>query len=177
NDNELSARRVRRIKLDSRAEGCVVDDDNHTLYVAEESEGIWRMDARPDRGNKRKLVDSISYFGDLYRDIEGVTLYKKTGGEGYLIASSQRRNRFVVYDRRTNHRLGAFTISESANTDAVTYTDGIFATSTYLGPKFPDGLFIAQDNDNTDKGQEKTGQNFKIVDWRDLQPVLDGFEK
>lgn len=179
----LVSKRIRRIKLDSRAEGCVVDDINHRFYVAEETRGIWRLDTRPDHGNKRELIDSTSWFGDLYRDIEGLSLFKSEDGGGYLIASSQQKNRFVVYDRISNQLLGSFTIvnngsdnngsDNNGSVDGVTYTDGIEASSLYLGENFPEGIFIAQDNDNFSVTNERLNQNFKMVNWHVIQEAID----
>lgn len=185
----LEAKRIRRIKLSSRTEGCVVDDDNHHFYASEETRGIWRLDTRPRQGNKRVLIDEASIFGDLSRDIEGLALYKKEDGNGYLIASSQKKGRFVVYDRKTSALLGSFTLSAGEATDAVSYTDGIEVTHRGLGNLFPNGLFIAQDNDNTGTGnsthtgtdignktetsEKKLNQNFKLVDWSKIQSAID----
>lgn len=176
-NGELSARRIRKIKLDSRSEGCVVDDDNHRVYFAEESVGIWRMDTRPNRGNSRTLIDSTSFFGDLYRDIEGITLYRNGDGSGYLIASSQMKNRFVIYDRLTNKKIGVFKVIEGKSTDGATYTDGIMANHSYLGDNFPSGIFVVQDNDNIDKNGNPQNQNFKIIDWRKMKNLIEGFGK
>lgn len=172
-EREIKIKRVRRIKLSSRTEGCVVDDENHRFYAAEETRGIWRMDTRPNKGNKRVLVDSTSMFKDLDRDVEGLALYKGINGEGYLFASSQKKNRFVIYDRKSNDYIGSFTISDGETTDAVSYTDGIEVIPGYMGDNFPKGLFIAQDNDNTSEKGEILNQNFKLVDWSTIQTSID----
>jgi len=43
----------------------------------------------------------------------------------------------------------------------VSDTDGIDVTATPLGPRFPRGLFVAQDGRN-----DGANQNFKLVPWR-----------
>lgn len=172
-EREIKIKRVRRIKLSSRTEGCVVDDETHRLYAAEETRGIWRMDTRPNKGNKRILVDSTSIFKDLSRDVEGLALYKGINGEGYLFASSQKKNRFVIYDRKSNDYIGSFTISGGETTDAVSYTDGIEVIPGYMGDNFPKGIFIAQDNENTSEKNELLKQNFKLVDWSRIQTSID----
>src|SRR4030095_4472962 len=43
----VRAKHVRDIKFGSQTEGCVVDDFNGTLYVAEEDIGLWRVTADP----------------------------------------------------------------------------------------------------------------------------------
>ena len=45
--------------------------------------------------------------------------------------------------------------------DKVTGTDGIDVVNSYLGPAFPKGVFIAQDDENDDGNQ-----NYKLVPWQ-----------
>ena len=47
--------------------------------------------------------------------------------------------------------------------DGVSHTDGIDACATPLGPQFPDGLFVAQD-DHNDGGN----QDFKLARWGEI---------
>jgi hypothetical protein len=111
------------------------------------------------------LVDSIAN-GHLDGDVEGLALYHAAGGRGYLIASSQGNDRFVVYDRSYPHAYRTtFAIGENAavGIDAVGDTDGIEVANVWLGSGFPGGVFIAQDGTNPG-----ANQNFKLVDWRDI---------
>jgi len=159
NAGKVDTRKVRTLDVGSTSEGCVADDDTGALYLAEEDVAIWRYNAEPSGGTTRTKVDGAG-DGRLVPDIEGLTLYYATNGAGYLIASSQGDNSFAVYDRATgNDPITTFTVA-AGTVDAVTYTDGIDVISTPLGPRFPDGMFIAQDDDNN------TGnQNFKLVPW------------
>ena len=61
---------------------------------------------------------------------------------------------------------------DERGTDGATDTDGIHAVSQSLGDEFPNGLFLAQDWYNIDSQYKAENQNFKIVDWRDIQAVL-----
>jgi 3-phytase len=77
-----------------------------------------------------------------------------------------------VYDRAgENTYRGAFSITASADgrADAVSGTDGIAASSAPLGPDFPHGVFVAQDDENTDPAAL---QNFKYVSWADVEAAL-----
>ena len=47
--------------------------------------------------------------------------------------------------------------------------DGIEVVATSLGPAFPGGLFVCQDDDQ-DGG---VNQNFKLVPWRSIAVALD----
>ncbi len=55
--------------------------------------------------------------------------------------------------------LGSFRISDGTVSDDCDQTDGIDA---YLGPSFPDGLFVCQDGFNDAPGSSGT-QNFKFA--------------
>jgi hypothetical protein len=52
-------------------------------------------------------------------------------------------------------------VTASGSVDGCSRTDGIDALATDLGPAFPNGLFVCQDNDNT--APNAGNQNFKFV--------------
>lgn len=160
-DAKVTARLVRSFSVGGKTEGCVADDDTGSFYIAEETNGIWRYSAEPESGTEREQVDGVKPNGHLSPDVEGLTIYYGRGTAGYLIASSQGDSTYAVYAREGNNRyLGSFRITASAVIDAVTGTDGIDVQSTVLGPHFPHGVFIAQDDEN-----DGANQNFKLVPW------------
>ena len=157
----VEGRKVRTLSVGSQSEGCVADDELGHLYVGEENVGIWKYGAEPDAGETRAQVDSTGAGGHLTADVEGLAIHSDGGGTGYLIASSQGSNSFVVYRREAgNAYVGTFAIGAANGIDAVEDTDGIEVTGAGLGPAFPNGLFVAQDGRN-DGGN----QNFKLVPW------------
>jgi len=157
-DGEL----VRSFEVGSQSEGCVADDQFPNLYIAEESTGIWKYGAEPGDGEARTLVDSTGSGGHLVPDVEGLSIYYTSAGTGYLIASSQGNNTFIVYQREEgNEYVMTFEIVDSAGIDRVSVTDGIDVTNFPLGTSIPQGAFIAQDGNN---GAEN--QNFKLVTWQ-----------
>jgi 3-phytase len=162
------------ITVRSVSEGCVFDEQHNALYVSEEAVGLWRFALSEGRETSRRLVDRVGSSTGLTADVEGVTLWTQPGSRaGYLIVSAQAANRFIVYDRASPNRFrGAFTVggSAQAGTDSVTHTDGIASTSAYLGPALPAGVFIAQDDSNA---MPSAPQNFKFVDWREIQRGLN----
>jgi len=98
-----------------------------------------------------------------------MTIYYASGGQGYLIASSQGSDQFAVYDRQftagtANAHVVDFTIGAGAGIDAVADTDGIDVTSADLGGLFDDGVFLAHDGTNTGGAIS----NIKLVDWADV---------
>ena len=155
----VGARKVRTLRLTSAAEGCVADDRLGRLYVAEEEVGIWRYGADPHDGTHATRIDSVG-SGRLTADIEGLAIYERTGTGGYLVVSSQGSDSFAMYQRAgANRYLTSFAVGRG-QIDAVSHTDGIEVTSRALGPVFPQGVFVAQD-DRDESGR----QNFKLVPW------------
>ena len=156
----------------SQTEGVVADDVHGTVYVSEETVAIWKLGAEPTDGNTKVMVDRpISQGGHFQPDIEGLTIYYKSNGTGYLIGSSQGNGSFTVYTREGNNSyLGTFNIADGA-IDAVNGTDGIDVTNFPLGPSFPYGVFIAQDGGNTD-GSVAGNQNYKLVPFQSIAGAL-----
>lgn len=157
---------TRAVKLDSQLEGCVFDDAYNRVFLGEEAYGIWVLDLI-DAESRPQTVDAIASGNGLVADVEGLSLYKRADGSGYLVASAQEADRFVIYDRQPPYAaLAGIQISgsDSAAVDAVTHTDGLDASSAAL-PGFPEGVLIVQDDGNPVSGVD---QNFKIVDWRKL---------
>jgi len=162
NAGKVDARKVRQITIGSTTEGCVADDETGDFYLAEEDVAIWRYNPEPTGGTTRTKVDEVG-SGRLVADIEELSIYYGSGGAGYLIASSQGSNDFVVYDRKAPHApVKSFRVDAGA-IDAVSYTDGLDVLSTPLGSRFPDGVFVAQDDRN-----DGANQNFKLVPWESV---------
>jgi myo-inositol-hexaphosphate 3-phosphohydrolase len=157
----VDAQEVRSFDAGGTCEGCVADDENGWFFVAEENFGIRRYGAEPGAGNANVVVDTTGGSGHLTADVEGLSIYYAPGGAGYLLASSQGNNTFVVYQRAAPHNyLLTFQIGSGSGIDAVTETDGIDVTNRGLGSAFPGGLFVAQDGSNA-----PANQNFKLVGW------------
>jgi myo-inositol-hexaphosphate 3-phosphohydrolase len=162
----VDAQEVRSFDAGGTIEGCVADDESGFLFLSEENVGIHRYGAEPGAGTANFLVDTTGAGGNLTADVEGLTIYYTAGGGGYLIASSQGSNTYVVYQRAAPHAyLTTFQIGANAalGIDGTTETDGIDVTNLGLGSAFPDGVFIAQDDSNPG-----FNQNFKLVEWQDI---------
>ena len=172
----VTSRLLRSVKLATQLEGCVFDEFSKTVVIGEEDHGLWRLDyTRTD--SVPVEIDTIAAGNGLVADVEGVSLWRGKGGTGWIVASAQAANRYVVYERAGPHAvMGAFTLTANpdAGVDAVTHTDGIDISSAAL-PGYPRGLLVVQDDGNPAKEQD---QNFKLVDWSEVEtalglPVLD----
>jgi 3-phytase len=157
------------VSPEAQTEGCVADDYHGHLYVGMEDSGIHKYGAEPNAGSSFTVVDTTGWGGRISADdVEGLTLYRRDDGSGYLIVSNQGRNNFVVYERTGNNEyVGTFKIVEGNGIDEVTHADGIAATSRSLGSLFSDGMFVTQDHTNDGRNQ-----NFKLVPWQRINNAI-----
>jgi len=175
----LKAEKLREFKVGSQAEGCVGDDANSVLFVAEEDVGVYAytLDSIASGAPQRVEIDTVAH-GKLTADVEGVAIADEGNGTGYLIVSSQGSNSYNVYDRKAPYALrGVFTVRNGSpaahETDAVEDTDGLDVTTAALGAAFPGGVFVAQDGANFDgPNRVRANQNFKLVSWAAIKDAL-----
>ncbi|MGW5158614.1 phytase [Nonomuraea wenchangensis] len=178
----------------AQVEGMVVDQDRDVLYAAQEDVGIWRM--RADLTGTPVLVDKVKEYGvpgtydpateectpgadpgfggrHLTADAEGLTIYYREDGKGYLLASSQGDNTFAVYRREgSNSYLGQFRVGAGNGIDGVEVSDGSTVLNVPLGD-FDEGVFIAHDGVNTPAEGDREITNFKYTKWEDIADELD----
>ena len=89
------------------------------------------------------MILSIIFGGELFKeDIEGIAIAKMNNKNGYIIISNQQQNSFNIFDRKTNTFIKKIDLT-------TTRTDGCEVTTVPIGSKFPNGLFVAM-NDNKD---------------------------
>ena len=79
----------------------------------------------------------------MKRDHEGLSIYKRPDGTGYLLLSDQQGRRFNIYTREGNN-----TYLRSVDVLA-TESDGSDITQVFLNDMFPKGLFVAMSDDKT----------------------------
>lgn len=151
---------IRTWRLSGQAEGCVVDPRNGLLYVGEEDVGIWQFKLDGPRDAEGEMVAKVDNR-QLFADVEGLALAPIGDEGGMLVASSQGDNAYALFRLPDMQPLGRFRITKGTF-GATEETDGIDLALGNFGPKYPAGLFIAQDGDNA-----PTAQNFKLVSWRD----------
>ncbi|HRX73560.1 MAG TPA: phytase [Hyphomonas sp.] len=169
--DELDPTLERVVKIATQIEGCVFDDANDRLFVGEENYGLWAVDLS-DANSVPVEVDTIAAGNGLIDDVEGVSIWLgPTDDTGYIVASAQGADRYVVYDRVPPYTpRGVFRIgdNEAIGIDGVSVTDGIDITSEPL-PGMPKGMLVVQDDANPIPEFE---QNFKMVDWAAIAEAL-----
>jgi 3-phytase len=136
-------------------ESVAVDDELGFVYYSDERFGTRRYYADPKAGNQELALFNQEGFE---ADHEGIALWTRPGGKGYLICTDQIAGDSIyhLYDRRTLIPLGKFR-------GEVDETDGLDATSADLGRDFPQGLVIAMNS---------KGRNFAVWDWRKIAKTL-----
>jgi len=142
-------------------EGLVADDELGYLYAANEGEGIYKYSAEPIDPNPIGELVAPTGVNGLTADVEGITIYYTSGGNGYLLASSQGCDNFKVYERQAPHNF-----IKTVQVTGVGNTDGIDVTNVSLGPSFPLGLFLTHDG---------TGSPYVVrgSKWEDLGLAID----
>ncbi|MEL3945605.1 phytase [Streptomyces sp. LNU-CPARS28] len=184
-----------------QVEGMVVDPADGTLYAGQEDVGVWRL--RADLTGTPTLVDKVREYGvpgtydedtdecvpgadpgyggkRLAADVEGLTLLTERDGDGYVLASSQGDNTFAAYDRErgedgeNNEYEGGFRVTAASTAlDGSEECDGAAALNAPLGAKYPHGLLVVQDGDETPKASGREATGFKFVRLDDVVDALE----
>ncbi|HEV2087250.1 MAG TPA: phytase [Cryptosporangiaceae bacterium] len=144
-------------------EGCAVDEARGVLYLAEEHSAIWAYGVAPNASTTARTQIDSSDNEWLYGDIEGLAVAGR-----WLIASSQGDSTFVVYDVVTRAVRRKFEVVTGPQMDGCSGTHGIEAVATALGPRFPRGVFVCQDGENS--GPSSGHTNFKLVPLERVVP-------
>ncbi len=160
-DGTIKPEYLRAVKFATQSEGCVVDDRTGTLFVAEEDIGIWRVDLRA-ASLAATAFAKVGAEQGLVDDVEGLALAPDDAEGGWLVASSQGDNAYVLLDLKTAKVGKRFRIA-AGQFGATSDTDGIELVLGDFGPDYSGGLFVAQDGNNA-----PAAQNFKLVDWSDV---------
>lgn len=155
---------VRRLKLSSATEGCIVDPRTAILYVGEEDVGIWRFDARRQAARAGELVARVD-GSHLVADVEGLALMPDGRHRGFLVASSQGDNAFALFRLPDMSPAGRFRVV-SGSVDGAEETDGIDLVPGPFGRNFGAGLLVVHD------GRNEEAQNFKLIAWQDVLEAL-----
>ncbi len=160
---------VRSFSTRTQSEGCVADDRNQRLFVAEEDVAVWTLDARAEV--PAQLEQVIAVGGLVKDDIEGLALYHGAKRD-YLVISSQGNDRYVVVEAQAPYRLrGSFQVGLDAarGIDGASETDGLEVTSANLGGPWAQGMLVVQDGR---KRMPEGNQNYKYVPWADIAKAL-----
>lgn len=165
----MSGKLLRRFKVASQPEGCVVDDRNERLFLGEEKRGVWTVSARGDAPAKLSMIMPVG--PQLVADVEGMGLYHGARAD-YLVISSQGDNSYLVLDAKAPYRVrGSFRVGYNlaAGIDGTSETDGLEVSSANFGGPYANGMLVIQDGY---KRLPDGPQNFKYVAWDDVARAL-----
>ena len=169
---QVTPERIDRFSVETKPEGCVVDDATGIAYVGEEERGIWKMPARAGGFEEKTLLDTVE-SDRLAADVEGLAIYRAAEGPAFLVASSQGDHTFAVYDLDNGDAyLGSVRITDDpeAGIDGAEETDGLAVSAVNLGPGFEAGVLVVQDGYNR---LPEARQNFKLVPWSSVARALN----
>jgi 3-phytase len=157
----VKVRELGVITAGSEVEAVVVDDALGFVYYAEEPKAIHKWHADPDHPQAAAELARLGTTG-FRGDREGLAVYGRADGTGYLVATDQipGASRYLIFRRAgaagaSHDHSETFTVLEGG-ADA---TDGLDATAEPLGPAFPRGLVVAMNS---------RGRNFVFYRPEDL---------
>lgn len=130
-------RKVGNFSGQKEIEAVAVDDEAGFVYYSDEGVGIRKYHANPAKGNEEIKLFGGEHFKD---DIEGIAIVTYPNGEGYLIVSNQQNHTFNFFSRKDN------TFEYALNLGTIE-TDGCDVTTTPLGNKYPNGLFVSMNDE------------------------------
>lgn len=132
----ITGRKVRDLTI-GKCEGAVADDVTGTLYIAEETVGIWKVAVDPQSPAEPRLIARIGEHG-LAGDLEGLAIARDPANQAdLLLVSDQGRSCVVALRLSEPHEfVGQFSIAGAEE------TDGIDVVTAPLGRQFPHGLFL-----------------------------------
>ena len=164
-------RQFGRYSTKKEIEAIAVDTELGYVYYSDESFGVRKYAADPDAPDAGRELATIGTSG-YASDHEGISFYKLRDGTGYILISDQQANQFRIYKREGEPgRPHEHTLIKTVPVSAIE-SDGSEVTSAALGPKFPNGLFVAMSN----------GKVFHYYSWdqiagSDLKLAPDGMTR
>lgn len=141
-------------------EAIAVDDARGYVYYSDEGVGVRKYHADPDSGATELALFATTGIVD---DHEGIALYTREDGTGYLLLSDQGGGRLHVFPREGTaagpheHPLLAVIPVRARE------TDGIEVTSRGLGARFPRGLLAMMSNRGA----------FHFYRWEDVEAAIE----
>jgi 3-phytase len=126
-------------------ESIAVDAELGYVYYSDETFGVHKYAVDPDAPDANRELATFGTSG-YASDHEGISIYKLNNGTGYILVSDQQANQFRIYKREGEPgRPHEHTLIKTVPVSAIE-SDGSEVTSMALGPKYPNGLFVAMSN-------------------------------
>jgi len=150
---------VRTWTMGTITEGLVADYETAILYISVEDVGVYEIGAEPDAGTSPSAIASMQIGQNgLTADLEGIAIYYKSNGEGYIVISNQLQNDYPFFKREGSHDY-IKTIGVTGSSDG----DGVDITNVNFVSSFPQGFLAVHNGTST----------IILVDMRELELTLD----
>lgn len=160
---KVAARKIRTVPVGLGAAQCVVQNSTASLFLAQETVGVWLINAEPESEAIPQPIDLASPFGKFTGDVKGVELFEFADGGGYLLVSDADVSLVQVYDLNGFKHVATIGTEAGAFADAADETEGLAASSMGLSDAYPLGLLVLSDDDN-----DGEHTNYKLVSWQDV---------
>lgn len=169
-EGEVRGILVRSVPIGDGVGYCVADPETESVYVTEESVGIWKLAAEPEFEANRTPMDLVAPFGALKEEVKGVAIYRVDSSTAYLLATDVADESYTVYDLADHKLLGRFKITGDAKVtdlDAVGESEGLTSIAFDFGGAYAGGLLAVFDESN-----EGGRGNAKLVRWSAVAEAL-----
>ncbi|HEX2100102.1 MAG TPA: phytase [Candidatus Synoicihabitans sp.] len=132
----------------SEIEAVAVDSALGYVYYSDEGFGVRKYHADPLADDAE---DELAVFGQsgFAEDREGISIYTREDGTGYVLVSNQQANTFRIFPREGTaanpHEHPLLASVRLSTLDS----DGSDLSRAVVSPQFPGGLFVAMSTDRT----------------------------
>lgn len=131
-------------------EAIAVDNEAGYVYYSDEQFGVRQYYADPAKGNEELAVFGKTGFSE---DHEGISIYKGSNIDGYILVSDQGANQFHLFSRAGLDHKPVKVVKVAAS-----HSDGSDIVSQPLDSTFKHGLFVVMSDDRT----------FHYYRWEDI---------
>jgi 3-phytase len=137
-------------------EAIAVDPELGFVYYSDEMAGIRKYHVDPTAGD-----EELAFFGTtgFVRDHEGIAIYRREDGTGYILVSDQQGGRLQVFPRAGSNGDPHAHPALAVIPVSATQTDGIEVTARRVGDRFPNGMLVMMSDDAT----------FHLYRWEDVE--------
>jgi 3-phytase len=153
----VKVREFGRFQGGREIEAIAVDAALGFVYYSDEGFGVHKYLADPEAPGAEKELAVFATTG-FKEDHEGISIYARSDGTGYLLISDQQADLFRIYPREglpgRPHEHPQLSSVKLSTHDS----DGSDLTTAVLHPRFPNGLLVAMSADRT----------YHYYSWRDI---------
>lgn len=156
----VQGRIVRTIPVGSGIGSCAVDAVAGSVYVADESVGIWRIAAEPEADPaQRQLVELTAPRGQLGEQVKGIAIHQADGAR-HLLAADEEAGVVRIFALPGGKYLGQFRPGgDQAAFESV-------AASAFAPAPWQAGFVLVPDGGGASAG-------YRLLKWEDIAAVLE----